>query len=65
MDKLVEGKFGSELPPVHELEQRTVIALVTTHPVFDHTRPLPENVISVGGLHIRDVKPVPMVCPMT
>lgn len=61
IDELVKGKFGPGLPPVHELEQRTAIALVSTHPVYDFTRPLPENVIPVGGLHIRDAKPVPKV----
>lgn len=44
-----------------ELEERTAIALVSTHPVFDYPAPLPENVIPVGGLHIRDTKPLPEV----
>lgn len=61
LDKLLEGKFGPGLPSVAELEKRTDIALVSTHPIFDYTRPLPENVIPVGGLHIRDAKPVPKV----
>lgn len=59
IDKLVEGKYGRGMPPVSELEKRTAIALVSTHPTFDYTRPLPENVIPVGGLHIQDAKPVP------
>lgn len=61
VDKLLDGHFGRDMPSVSEIEKRTALALVSTHPVFDYTRPLPENVISVGGLHIRDAKPVPKV----
>lgn len=42
-----------------ELEQRTAIAFVNTNPVFDIPQPLPENVIPVGGLQIRDNKTLP------
>lgn len=45
-----------------ELEQRTAIAFVSTNPIYDYTQPLPENVIPVGGLHIRDPKSLPQVC---
>lgn len=60
-DELMEDKFGPGMPSISELERRTAIALVNTHPVFDYARPLPENVIPVAGLHIRDAKPVPKV----
>lgn len=61
IDKLVEGKFGPGLPRMTEIEQRTAIALVNTNPAFDYLIPLPENVIPVGGLHIRDSKPLSKV----
>lgn len=41
------------------MEQRTAIALVNTNPVIDIPRPLPENVIPVGGLQLRDNKTLP------
>lgn len=44
-----------------ELEQRTAIAFVNTNPTFNIPAPLPENVIPVGGLHIRDTKPLSKV----
>lgn len=54
-------KLGKSFPRMSELEQRTAIALVNTIPIFNIPAPLPENVIAVGGLHIRDVKPLPEV----
>lgn len=65
LDQLVEEKFGAGLPSMTEIEQRTAIAFVNTNPAFDHVAPLPENVISVGGLHIRDTKPLPQVTSVT
>lgn len=61
LDQLVEGKFGADLPSMTELEQRTGIAFVNTNPAFDHVTSLPENVIQVGGLQIKDPKPLPQV----
>lgn len=61
IDKLLEGKFGPDMPSISKIEKRTAIALISTHPIFDYTQPLPENVIPVGGLHIQDAKPLPKV----
>lgn len=61
IDKLNKRKFGSSISPVSELEQRTAIALINTNPVFDFPISLPENVIPVGGLQIRETKPLPKV----
>lgn len=61
IDKLVKPKFGPGLPGMNEIERRTAVTLVNTNPAFDHLAPLPENVIPVGGLHIRDSKPLPNV----
>lgn len=61
LDKLIEGKFGPGMPPLSELEKRTAIAFVSTNPAFDNPAPLPENVIPIGGLHIREPKKLPKV----
>lgn len=53
--------YGSDLPSASELEKRTALAFVSTTPVFDTTQPLPENVIQVAGLHVKDPKPLPEV----
>lgn len=57
----MKDKFGSDLPSISEIEQRTAIAFVNTNPTFDYKMPLTENVVQVGGMHIRDTKPLPKV----
>lgn len=61
IDNLVKPYFGSNIPSTGELEQRISLVLVNTNPVMDYSAPLPENVIPVGGLHIRDPQPLPKV----
>lgn len=61
LDKMVEGIYGPGLPPLNEIESRAAITLVNTNPAFDYLAPLPENVVAVGGLQVRDSKPLPKV----
>lgn len=53
--------FGPKVPSMKDLEQRTALAFVNTNPVIDYLAPLPENVIPVAGVHIKEPKPLPMV----
>lgn len=58
----MENIFGSDLPSIREIEQRTAIAFVNTNPILDHAVSLPPNVIPVGGLHIKNcTKSLPKV----
>lgn len=61
LDRMLRTKFGAGLPTMSELEQKTAIAFVNTNPTFNIPAPLPENVIPVGGMHIKDTKPLPKV----
>lgn len=61
VDKIMKEAYGPGVPSASELEKRTAIAFVSTTPVFDTTQPLPENVIQVAGLHVKDPKPLPKV----
>lgn len=62
VNQISEKYFGSSVPSATQLEQKTIIALVNTHPVMDHLLPITENVIPVAGLHIKEPKPLPDVC---
>lgn len=53
--------FGSDLPPISQLEKRASLALVNSNPILDHLGPMLDNVIPVGGMHIKDPKPLPEV----
>lgn len=61
IDMLVAKSFGPDVPSVIELEHRALIALINTNPVIDYAEPLADNVIAVGGLHIKDAKSLPLV----
>lgn len=61
VDKIVAKKFGPGLPSVGDIEKRTALVLINTNPAMDYVAPLPENVIPVAGLHIKETKPIPKV----
>lgn len=61
LDLMAKKYFGPNMPSIRELEQRTALAFVNTNPVVDYVAPLPENVIPVAGLQIKDPKPLPNV----
>lgn len=58
LDEISRSIFGVDCPNVKELEQKTQIALVSTHPSMDYVEPIPPNVIPIGGLQIADPKPL-------
>lgn len=58
IDRISKNIFGRDCPNVKELEQKTQIALVSTHPAMDYVEPLPPNVIPITGLQIVDPKPL-------
>lgn len=59
--RLVNKYFGSDIPSLAELEQRSCATFINSNPVLDYAAPLPENVIPVGGLHIKEANPLPKV----
>lgn len=61
LDAAIAKYFGQNTPTVQELQQRSLIALLNTNAAIDYAEPLPENVIPIGGLHIKDEKPLPPV----
>lgn len=51
--------FGPNLPYADDLDKRTALMLVNSNPAVDYPDSLPPNIIQVGGLQIKDAKPVP------
>lgn len=62
LDEIARKLFGPDYPSASKLEQLTQLALVSSHPAITHVEPLPPNVISVGGLQIKDPRPLEEVC---
>ncbi|XP_063704645.1 UDP-glucosyltransferase 2-like [Culicoides brevitarsis] len=57
-EHLARKIFGEDLPSLLELGKRSSVLLTNTHFSVETLQPLPQNVIPVGGLQIRDPKPL-------
>uniref|UniRef100_A0A1B6E1B5 UDP-glucuronosyltransferase n=1 Tax=Clastoptera arizonana TaxID=38151 RepID=A0A1B6E1B5_9HEMI len=51
--------FGSDMTSLEELTKKTSLLLVNSHPSLKEARPLPPQVIEIGGLHVKPAKPLP------
>lgn len=51
--------FGSDLPYAGDLEKMHSFFLVNSNPAVDFPDSMPPNTVEVGGLQIKDGKPVP------
>ncbi|XP_070065012.1 uncharacterized protein [Drosophila virilis] len=57
-DALVQYKFGHDVPSVGELVKNTSVYFVNQHYSLSGPKPLPPNVIELGGLHIQKANPL-------
>lgn len=53
--------FGSDLPPISQLEKRAKLALINANPIIDNLGPMLPTVIPIAGVHISEVKKLPVV----
>lgn len=51
--------FGPATPHADVLEKKAVLTLVNSHPAVDYPESLPPNIVQVGGMQIKEAKPVP------
>lgn len=61
IDEQLRKVFGPNVPSAGELEQRTSLMMINTHPSIDLLEPFAPNVIQVAGLQIVKEKPLPEV----
>lgn len=59
--KVATKYFGEDLPPLDQLARNTSLVLVNSHFTFMGSRPYPNNVIEVAGLHVKSPQPLPNV----
>ncbi|KAM8716696.1 hypothetical protein ACLKA7_003550 [Drosophila subpalustris] len=57
-DELLRQRFGPGIPSTSELVKNTSLILINQHFSLSGPRPLPPNVIEVGGVHIVEAKPL-------
>lgn len=65
LDVIMAKHFGPNLPSISQLEKRVELALINSNPMLGNAGPQPDNVIPIGGMHIKDMKPLPAVSSKT
>ncbi|KAJ1532204.1 hypothetical protein ONE63_000824 [Megalurothrips usitatus] len=55
-DTVVREFFGADTPSLSELTSRTSLILVNNHVSLNPARPVPPNVVHVGGIHLKDLR---------
>lgn len=57
----VENALRSDFPKlsIAKIEKRIKLSLINYHPAIDLPQPTSPDIISIGGFHIRDPKPIP------
>ncbi|XP_038220957.1 UDP-glucosyltransferase 2-like [Zerene cesonia] len=58
-DDLIKKHLGADFPTLKELKQNVAMVFLNVNPIWDSNRPVPPNVVYLGGLHLRKEKPLP------
>ncbi|KAL0860423.1 hypothetical protein ABMA27_009815 [Loxostege sticticalis] len=58
-DEVLSRIFGVEIPPLQELKNNVDMLFLNTYPAWERNRPVPPNVLFVGGLHTKPEKELP------
>ncbi|XP_050079134.1 UDP-glucosyltransferase 2-like [Anopheles maculipalpis] len=59
-NRLLQAKFpNADIPDVNEIVTNTSLILVNQHYTLSGARPLVPSVIEIGGVHIKNIKPLP------
>lgn len=61
LDEMAKNIFGQDLPFIGDIERKIDLVLVNSHPAIDFPELLLPNVIQVGGLQVKEPKPLPEV----
>lgn len=59
--KLLKTVFGPDVPSMRVLRKNVHMIFLNVHPIWDFNRPVPPNVIYLGGLHQKPVRDLPEV----
>lgn len=60
-DAYIRARFGDNIPSVSELAKKVSLLFVNSHFAYHGARPLPPQVIEIGGVHIKPERPIPQV----
>lgn len=57
-NQIARDFFGPDLPDLEDLARNTSLILVNSHLSINQARPTVPNFIEVGGLHLKEPKPL-------
>lgn len=60
-NKIVRGIFGPKVPSLRELKKQVQLIFLNVNPIWDFNRPVPPNIIYLGGIHQKPDKQLPKV----
>ncbi|CAK1550224.1 unnamed protein product [Leptosia nina] len=55
-DEVARRHFGEDFPSIRELTKNVEMIFLNVHPIWDSNRPVPPNLIYLGGLHLQKEK---------
>ncbi|XP_054285629.1 UDP-glycosyltransferase UGT5-like isoform X1 [Macrosteles quadrilineatus] len=57
-ERIAQKMFGDSLPPLEVLARNTSLLMVNTHHALHGPRPLSPQVVEIGGIHVKEPKPL-------
>ncbi|XP_052741042.1 uncharacterized protein LOC112045617 [Bicyclus anynana] len=58
-NKVIRGLFGSNTPTLSELKKNVHLIFLNVNPIWDFNRPVPPNIIYLGGIHQKPNQELP------
>ncbi|XP_041972154.1 uncharacterized protein LOC121728109 [Aricia agestis] len=58
-DKMLRDLFDPNIPPLAELNNNIDMMFLNNHDVWDTNRPVPPNLVYIGGIHLNPPKDLP------
>lgn len=58
----IRKHFGDDIPSVADIAQKISLTFVNQHYSYAGPKPLSNQLIEVGGIHMKEPKPIPEVC---
>lgn len=60
-NNLMKTMFGPDTPDLNDLRRKVQVLFLNVHPIWDFNRPVPPNVVYLGGLHQNPQRELPEV----
>lgn len=64
-DEEIRKRLGDNIPSVSEIGKKMSLTFVNQHYSYTGAKPLSNQLIEVGGIHIKEPKPIPEVCNLS